>query len=203
MNIPEKTPENRTCLAIRNTGIQPHKPPPVAGTEIAQSYLNELYPNKKGLTQMNKILKRKGLWSKASNIGLIPLSVIILSACSKTVFKVDKSATPTETDTAAIGTATKQAPALGELTVAAFEGDLEKVRTLLSAGAYINENIGTEADQVTPLIAAIANKQNNVADFLVDRGAAKHPSYMHFNSADLSRYQNQFETLRKLETSQK
>jgi ankyrin repeat protein len=114
---------------------------------------------------------------------------LFLGGCSKTVVNAEKIAPKT--------------PQSGELTVAAYEGDIEKVRSLLAAGAYINENIGTDENQVTPLIAALSNKQTIMAEFLLERGAATHSSYMFFSASDFARYQNQYETAVKIEKSAK
>ena len=50
----------------------------------------------------------------------------------------------------------------------AREGDLESARIMLDAGVDIN--LG-DVDKVTPLVAAIMNKQYTLAKFLLDRGA--------------------------------
>jgi uncharacterized protein len=54
------------------------------------------------------------------------------------------------------------------LMFAAREGDLESARIMLDAGVDINHG---DVDNVTPLVAAIMNKQYTLARFLVDRGA--------------------------------
>jgi ankyrin repeat protein len=54
------------------------------------------------------------------------------------------------------------------LMFAAREGDLDSTRVMLDAGVDINWG---DVDNVTPLVAAIMNKQYTVAKFLVDRGA--------------------------------
>ena len=50
----------------------------------------------------------------------------------------------------------------------AREGDLESARLMLDAGVDINHG---DVDRVTPLVAAIMNKQYTLAKFLVERGA--------------------------------
>jgi len=50
----------------------------------------------------------------------------------------------------------------------AREGDLESARIMLDAG--VDVNLG-DVDNVTPLVAAIMNKQYTLAKFLIDRGA--------------------------------
>ena len=50
----------------------------------------------------------------------------------------------------------------------AREGDLESARIMLDAGVDINHG---DVDRVTPLVAAIMNKQYTLAKFLIDRGA--------------------------------
>jgi len=54
------------------------------------------------------------------------------------------------------------------LMFAAREGDLESARSMLDAGVDINFG---DVDNVTPLVAAIMNKQYTLAKFLIDRGA--------------------------------
>src|SRR5262245_22068673 len=54
------------------------------------------------------------------------------------------------------------------LMFAAREGDLESARLMLDGGVDINFG---DVDNVTPLVAAIMNKQYTVAKFLIDRGA--------------------------------
>jgi ankyrin repeat protein len=54
------------------------------------------------------------------------------------------------------------------LMFAAREGDLESARIMLDAG--VDVNLG-DVDNVTPLVAAIMNKQYTLAKFLIDRGA--------------------------------
>src|SRR5262245_54848239 len=50
----------------------------------------------------------------------------------------------------------------------AREGDLESARVMLDAGVDVNHG---DVDNVTPLVAAIMNKQYTLAKFLIDRGA--------------------------------
>jgi ankyrin repeat protein len=50
----------------------------------------------------------------------------------------------------------------------AREGDLESARIMLDAGVDVNHG---DVDNVTPLVAAIMNKQYTLAKFLIDRGA--------------------------------
>ena len=57
---------------------------------------------------------------------------------------------------------------MSPLQYAARDGRLEIVRILLDAGASINE---TDANEITPLIAAITNNHPDVARFLIERGA--------------------------------
>ncbi len=131
--------------------------------------------------------------SKILNFFVKKLPLIIaltaLVSCSKTVLDTTKLEIP--------------APPVGSLTVAAFEGDVRLVSELLQKGAYIDENIGDETNQITPLMAAIANKQDEVAKLLVEKGATLYPTYNLFNATDLARYQNQFEVLRSMNRGQK
>ena len=50
----------------------------------------------------------------------------------------------------------------------AREGDIESARLMLDAGVDINHG---DVDNVTPLVAALMNKQYSLAKFLLDRGA--------------------------------
>jgi ankyrin repeat protein len=54
------------------------------------------------------------------------------------------------------------------LMFAAREGDLESARIMLDAGVDINHG---DVDNVTPLVAAIMNKQYTLSTFLIERGA--------------------------------
>ena len=54
------------------------------------------------------------------------------------------------------------------LMFAAREGDIESARIMLDAGVDINHG---DVDNVTPLVAAIMNKQYTLSKFLIDRGA--------------------------------
>jgi ankyrin repeat protein len=54
------------------------------------------------------------------------------------------------------------------LMFAAREGDLESARAMLDAGVDVNFG---DVDNVTPLVAAIMNKQYTLAKLLIDRGA--------------------------------
>ena len=54
------------------------------------------------------------------------------------------------------------------LMFAAREGDLESARVMLDAGVDINHG---DVDKVSPLVAALMNKQYTLAKFLIERGA--------------------------------
>jgi len=51
----------------------------------------------------------------------------------------------------------------GKLTLAAAHGDANEMLTLLKAGADPGENVGTQDKPLTPLLAAIANRHEQVA----------------------------------------
>jgi ankyrin repeat protein len=114
------------------------------------------------------------------------ISLVLASACSKTVLDT----TQLESKPAAAPKSVET----GELTVAAFEGDISKVKELLMSGAYINENIGDSNNQITPLLAALINNQDQVVQLLIDRGASTSPSFRYFNASDLALYLNKHET---------
>lgn len=98
-------------------------------------------------------------------IGYLGLSFLILAggACSKFVPLPMEYESPQ--------------PLKGELVLAAYNGNLGDVKELLARGSDIDENIGDEGKALTPLIAAIASNSQDVATYLVDRGAALSPSF--------------------------
>ena len=75
-------------------------------------------------------------------------------------------------------------PKKGELTKAASQGDLQLVEKLLSRGADLNENIGDGTDQITPLLAAIAQERTDVAKQLLMKGAKSYHSYKGYSAPD-------------------
>lgn len=117
--------------------------------------------------------------NKNNNITLIALLVsticVLPAGCGRSKFQtLGKSATQEQNSEAIAGPdspETPKAPTLGLLTVAAGEGRLEDVRKLLRQGANIDENIGTNTDQITPLLAALAAGEKRVAEFLIRNGA--------------------------------
>ncbi|MCB0416821.1 MAG: hypothetical protein H6617_05120 [Bdellovibrionaceae bacterium] len=79
--------------------------------------------------------------------------------------------------------------ARGELTKAAAQGDLARVEQLLKAGANINENVAKdEGESLTPLLAAIAKQQRDIAVYLIRNGAAIHPSYRRYRAKELANH---------------
>ena len=75
-------------------------------------------------------------------------------------------------------------PVKGELTAAAAKGALDDVKQLLARGADVNEDTGTEGNQVTPLLAAVAHDRLPVAEYLVTKGASALPSYQGYSAHD-------------------
>ncbi|MEZ4749329.1 MAG: hypothetical protein R3B54_01495 [Bdellovibrionota bacterium] len=75
----------------------------------------------------------------------------------------------------------------GSLIKAAARGDLAQVERLLKAGANINESLAKgEGESLTPLLAAIAKQQKEVAMYLVRNGAALYPSYRRYRAKELA-----------------
>ncbi|MEZ4749310.1 MAG: hypothetical protein R3B54_01400 [Bdellovibrionota bacterium] len=71
----------------------------------------------------------------------------------------------------------------GALTKAAATGD----ESALLTGANINENVSAnEVDSVTPLLAAIAKRQEATALYLVRNGALLYPTYQGHRAQELS-----------------
>jgi hypothetical protein len=79
-------------------------------------------------------------------------------------------------------------PARGALTRAAARGDLREVQNLASLGADLNENLGDTNDQLTPLLAAVLSRQPEVAEWLVQQGASRIPTFGRYDAADFARH---------------
>ncbi len=74
----------------------------------------------------------------------------------------------------------------GDLIRAIIDDDLERVKLLLNAGADINENIGSETDEITPLIAAVILRREQIASHLIEKGAQLHPMYKGYQANDFA-----------------
>jgi ankyrin repeat protein len=77
------------------------------------------------------------------------------------------------------------APFRYPLTKASALGDLDKMRDLLQRGADINERSGQP--EVTPLLAAVAAKQEKAALYLLDQGANPRMLFRGYDALDFSR----------------
>lgn len=74
----------------------------------------------------------------------------------------------------------------GELLKAALRGNLELAEDLVSRGANVNENVGANGDDLNPLLAAIAKGHDDVALFLLEKGASTHASYGGYRAFEFS-----------------
>ncbi len=93
---------------------------------------------------------------------LLGLAFLTLVSCSETKSPQGPGSGP----------GTPQGPVTkGELTRAAAVGNLDQVKQLVARGADVNEDTGTEGNQVTPLLAAIAQEHPAVAEYLLTVGA--------------------------------
>ena len=104
---------------------------------------------------------------------------LLLSGCSSDTSKAPATPSPTPTY--------NNAPIQkGDLIRAIVNGDFAKVLGLIKSGANVNENIGNEIHEITPLIAAIALDEQKIAFALIDHGAAIHSAYQGYSALDFS-----------------
>lgn len=114
-------------------------------------------------------------WKQTSLI-LLPL----LLSCSR----------PTEnapTSTKGPATPTDK-PVVGELTRAVIQNDASRAARLIQMGADVNENVGTESNRITPLLAAIALGNQPMANTLLAKQASTKPSYEGYDAIDYADY---------------
>lgn len=104
----------------------------------------------------------------------------LLSGCSS---DTSKALAPTAPPTPTYNNAPIQK---GDLIRAIVNGDFAKVLGLIKAGANVNENIGDEIHEITPIIAAIALDEQKIAFALLDHGAAIHSAYQGYSALDFS-----------------
>lgn len=81
-----------------------------------------------------------------------------------------------------------KAPQKGDMVRAVVNNQLECLKDLLQAGADINENVGDEDNMIDPLLAAVALQRDQIANFLMERGAATHRMFHGYRAKDFSLY---------------
>ncbi len=81
-----------------------------------------------------------------------------------------------------------QTPTSGLLSAAVAANDLPRVRDLVAAGADVNENIGTEGEQITPIMISTARGYREIALFLVHEGARTTDSFKEYDARDFAAY---------------
>ena len=89
-------------------------------------------------------------------------------------------------------------PVLGELTKAVIQDDSSRVSRLLEMGADVNENIGTEANRITPLLSAIVLGNETLASALILRGASPLSTFEGYDAVDLADHLLMTQTLELL-----
>ncbi|MBI1860337.1 MAG: hypothetical protein HYR96_05400 [Deltaproteobacteria bacterium] len=77
-------------------------------------------------------------------------------------------------------------PEIGLLTLAVLAADGARVDRLIEMGSDINENVGTAADALTPLLAAIATANAALAISLVIRGASPVIRFQGYSALDFA-----------------
>lgn len=86
-------------------------------------------------------------------------------------------------------------PVLGELTKAVIQNDSSRVSRLIEMGADVNENIGSEANRITPLLAAIVLGNEPLASALIIRGASPLATFEGYDAVDLADHLSMTKTL--------
>jgi hypothetical protein len=86
----------------------------------------------------------------------------------------------------------------GALFRAAANGNTETVADLIARGADLDENLGTRAEQVTPLLAAIVNGHGDAADLLIHAGAKVYPLFRGYSAKDFALFLDQPRIVRSL-----
>lgn len=84
----------------------------------------------------------------------------------------------------------KDSPALGELVCAVVLNDGPRINRLLAMGSDINENIGTQENQITPLLAAIALGNEPLIASLLMHGASQASAYQGYSATDFADFLN-------------
>lgn len=100
----------------------------------------------------------------------------LLAACSNNTTSTDPNNKPAaKTDATLVK---------GSLVKAVYEGELATVKRLVAAGADVNENIGTEVDEITPLLTAVAYGREDIALYLLDNKAVLHSAFKGYRSKE-------------------
>lgn len=67
-----------------------------------------------------------------------------------------------------------------------ISGSTDQVRTALAKGGDVNENIGTDKDQVTPLLVAVAQDKLEIVQLLLSKGANSQTSFHGYRPEDIA-----------------
>jgi hypothetical protein len=137
---------------------------------------------------------------------ILPVLTIALFGCGKHDVPVNTQSPPSTADNSPGGSQTPaipiptDRPEKGKLTLAVVNGDDARVSRLLEMGADINENVGDERDQITPLLVGIALGNERIASSLIIRGATVTRFFHGYSAADFADYLGQktvIESIRK------
>ncbi|MBY0370472.1 hypothetical protein K2X33_07285, partial [bacterium] len=77
-------------------------------------------------------------------------------------------------------------PAQTNLLKAVADGDVEAAQRAIRAGASPNEHFGPVDARVSPLMAALAQRNEKMALMLLEQGARPQTSYQRYSARDLS-----------------
>lgn len=76
----------------------------------------------------------------------------------------------------------------GDLTRAAFVGNMAKVLELLQLGADVNEQVGLTGEKISPLMAAVVGGHREVALALLSKGADQRTPFQRYSIEALERH---------------
>src|SRR5262245_3763409 len=116
------------------------------------------------------------------SVVMLALASVLFNGCSSDTRESRASAEGGSKQQAEESKQSEKPAALGDLVRASADGDLKRVAALLDAGAGVNENVGTETDQLTPLVAATTKGHAEIVALLLKRGAATHPTYKGYSA---------------------
>lgn len=106
---------------------------------------------------------------------MLGLTLITLTGCGGGTVMIDGKRAPRCVD---------KTPEPGDVLRAVVNDHFDCLKDLARAGANINENMGTDTEQMTPLMAAVALQREPIAQYLLERGAALHPMFSGYRARD-------------------
>lgn len=101
---------------------------------------------------------------------------LLATGCSSE--KQTQQGTP---DSATVQRSSIEKPSLSK---AVALGNLAEVERLVRLGANVNENTGTPTDKITPLIIAAIKGREDIAQFLLAKGADPDDAYHGYTASD-------------------